>query len=188
MIMATVYYSFKEIDKSLQFDENLFSPNVSLHIKKYKNKDAFLQSFQAWKLLDEVVQKVFNKPLLKFDIKFSKRGKPCCDDFYFSISHIDGFVAAAVSKQPCGIDIEHIISRDKMNKIASSIFDGKEDMTKEEFYKHWTSIEAAAKLFDISVFETKNLKKNSFFKEFIIKDDHIVCIAAAQELVCKYIK
>ena len=151
--MSKVYYSLQKIDESLEFDEKMFSANVSLHIKKYKNKNAFQQSFQAWKLLDEIVQKVFNKPLKEYNIKFSDRGKPYCDEFYFSISHVDEYVAVALSKEPCGIDIEKIEEGRNIGKIASSVLGYNENISNVEFYKLWTSTEAVAKLFDISVFE-----------------------------------
>ncbi|MBQ7466878.1 MAG: hypothetical protein IJS74_02270 [Clostridia bacterium] len=179
--MVKIYYSIKKIDNKLKFDEKQFSSIVAEHIKRYKNKQAFNQSFQAWLLLDFVVQKILKKSLKEFKIEFSKRGKPVCKDFYFSISHTEEYVAVALSQKECGIDIEKVSARTKMGGIASSIFGSKENLSSEEFYSLWTYGEAAAKMLDIPVCEVKNLDENLIKKEYIKGDNNIACITCQND-------
>ena len=180
--MEKVYYSIKKVNNDINLDEKQFSPGVIDHIRRYKNERAFMQSLTAWKLLDFMVQKIYGRALKESNVEFSKRGKPICDDFYFSISHAGDFVAVALSNGPCGIDIEKITERNNIDKIAVNIFGNKVN-SEEDFYQSWTSTEAAAKMLDIAVCEVKNLKKNSLKKEFIKQGDYVICITCVENFV-----
>ena len=67
-----------------------------------------LEKYLVWKLLGVAVKEFLN---LDFDnLQFTKNdnGQWICPDFYFSLAHTDGFVCAAVSTEPIGVDAEII--------------------------------------------------------------------------------
>lgn len=75
-------------------------------IVKCKNPGVQKEKYLVWKLLEKIVEKHFN---LEFaNLKFTKNdnGQWLCPDFYFSLSHTDMLVCAAVSDQPIGVDAE----------------------------------------------------------------------------------
>lgn len=179
--MVKVYYSVKKIVHDLPFDENLFPQAVVEHIKRYKDEGAYEQSAQAWTLLAKVIEKSFGKDIKKLKINFSKRGKPYCRKFNFSISHIDGFVAVSVSKKPCGIDIEKIVQRKNMGQISKVVLGGTALDEMGLFYENWTTAEAVSKMFDIPVCDVKDLKENSYQKTHIKKKEYVVCIVSTKK-------
>ena len=175
--MIKVFYAVRKIEDDALFDETIFSENIANHIKKYKTKESFSQSYQAWRLLDEVTKKAFNIPLKNLDISYSMRGKPVCKQYHISLSHIKGYVAVAVSEQECGIDIEQIIERQNIQKIANMIWGG-ECKNLDEFYKLWTHSEAAAKILDIPISQVKE-EKIVLKAKYAVKDENMICV------VCK---
>ena len=79
------------------------------------------------------------------EIILNEKSKPIFKnaDLYFNISHSKNIVIACFDKNPCGIDIEYMKTRDlpKFSNYYSQKFN-----TQEDFYKFWTYKEASYKL------------------------------------------
>ncbi len=79
-------------------------------------------------------------------IKYDFYGKPCKDNYYFSLSHSNDYVVLGVSDSEIGVDIE--MKRSRNPKLADYVFSDSEKATlKEEmdFYRLWTSKESLVK-------------------------------------------
>lgn len=101
-----------------------------------------------------VLKKLCLKNGLSFDkLSYSEKGKPLLPVGFISISHSFGFVAAAVSDNPVGIDIEYIreIRRRQSYKLFSreeSLFVNSDNANiSERFLLCWTRKEAYIKLY-----------------------------------------
>ena len=175
--MIKVYYAVRKIEENIDYDKSLFSDVVNQHIKRYKTPESFNQSYQTWRLLDQVTKKAFNTRVKDLDISYSMRGKPVCKQYHISLSHIKGYVAVAVSEQECGIDIEQIIERQNIQKIANMLWGG-DCKNLKEFYELWTHSEAAAKILDIPISQVKE-EKIVLKAKYAVKDDNMICV------VCK---
>ncbi len=79
-------------------------------------------------------------------IKYDFYGKPCKDNYYFSLSHSNDYVVLGVSDSEIGVDIE--MKRSRNPKLADYVFsDSEKAALKEEmdFYRLWTSKESLVK-------------------------------------------
>ena len=73
-----------------------------------------VQKFFAWKLLEHALAVRLGLTIDAADIIRGENGKWFCrgrEDCFFSLSHTDGAVAAAVSQRPCGVDIERFVQK-----------------------------------------------------------------------------
>lgn len=92
-----------------------------------KNGRVKCEKYLVWKLLEAAVTMGSN---LKFaNLQFTKtaNGKWICPDFYFSLSHSDGVVCAAISNAPIGVDVESMkeIKHSLADKILTESEQGK---------------------------------------------------------------
>lgn len=79
-------------------------------------------------------------------IKYDFYGKPCKDNYFFSLSHSNSYVVLAVADSEIGVDIEMVRSRNP--KLADYVLsDNEKAALKEEmdFYRLWTSKESLVK-------------------------------------------
>ncbi len=79
-------------------------------------------------------------------IKYDFYGKPCKDNYFFSLSHSNSYVVLAVADSEIGVDIEMVRSRNP--KLADYVLSDQEKAAlKEEmdFYRFWTSKESLVK-------------------------------------------
>lgn len=67
-----------------------------------------MQKISAWKLLDRALFLSFGRKIAEVNAKKTDNGKWVCDGVYFSLSHGDRLVAAAVSRSPVGVDVQAV--------------------------------------------------------------------------------
>lgn len=109
----------------------------------FMETEAADRSAAAWKLLQTIIG-----PLPK--VERGKHGKPYFPDhpdLQFSISHTTGAVACAISKHPCGIDIESV-QRSVNCRIAKRFYTKREIAYATDstlFLEVWTRKEALIK-------------------------------------------
>lgn len=103
------------------------------------------------------VERVFSRALLQKslnilygfetmpEILFEQNGKPRFKEFsdiHFSLSHSGNFVAAAISENPCGVDIE--LKRQRSERFIGKIIEN--ETVDADFYELWCLKEAYFKL------------------------------------------
>lgn len=134
------------------------------------------------------------------DIKRGDNGKPYFKDspYFFNLSHSYDFSVAVLSDKPVGIDIEHMISKNSLHKIAKRFFSEEEYIlyresgeSAEEFYRIWTAKEAVVKYkgasLALSLSEDDKKDKDLFLKSFIFTHSEeryiiTVCLPNAEEV------
>ncbi len=98
-------------------DGEVYPTQRQLELDKVTNEVVKREKYSSWKLLEYAISRSFG---FKFaDLVFAKeKGKWVCDKCYFSISHSDGYVAVAVSREACGVDIENREVADNLARLV----------------------------------------------------------------------
>lgn len=125
----------------------------------------------------------------ELEIKRGDNGKPYFKNwpYFFNISHSGDVSAAALSVEPVGIDIERVISKPSLPKIAKRFFSEAEYLrykesgeSAEEFYRIWTAKEAVVKYKGASLAQSlseENLcDEEVFLKSFSFTYDDAIYI------------
>ena len=111
-------------------------------------------------------------------IRLSERGKPCLDDdvIEFSFSHCRGKLLMAFAAEPLGADLERVLSKPNLQRIASRLFDrrccerieaaGSEEERRDLFYQFWSAHEAVQKIRGDGIFGQRHLP--SFVAGFML--------------------
>ena len=114
---------------------------------------------------------------------FSADGAP-----YFSLSHSGGLAVAALSNEPCGVDLEVFRDRLDTNALAKRFFSEKDQAALNshgDFLALWTKKEAVTKLLGIPLTET--LSKHSTYPTRTYRDGNFtLSLAAEQEFSVKF--
>ena len=111
--------------------------------EKIKNEPAKLQSIAAGRLLDITV----SKHLGADNVNWARCEEGRVNELYFNLSHCDKYVAATISDNPIGIDVE---CKDDKNFAVSSRMFSEEDKAyigndQNRFRDVWTAKEAFLK-------------------------------------------
>lgn len=149
-------------------------------IRETKGFSKRLERYAVWRLLEIAVKHSFS--LSMEEISFSEnKGKWSCDKLFFSLSHTRGAVAAAVSKLPCGVDIEAMerFTRCYSDPRMLQKFQGKlrgedENFTisnPRELIELWTKKECIYKCFGTEDYFTRKI--STFAYESITKSVHL---------------
>lgn len=77
-------------------------------IRAAKNPLQRREKYSAWRLLQLAIGDAFGKDIKAFKFSKSSSGKWVADGFHFSLSHSEGIVAVALSKDPVGVDVQLI--------------------------------------------------------------------------------
>ena len=132
--------------------------NLDKHCNRYLVKKKQKTSRYAYYLLANILKNKNYNPSL---ITFTNDGKPIHPEISFSISHSNGYIAIATSKDEVGIDVEDIFV-DRRLKMATrilteeelNIFNKKLDQT-GYLTEKWTLKESYAKYLGTGI--TKNV-------------------------------
>lgn len=91
--------------------EEDYTGGVALREKelaRVTNESLRKQKSSTWKLLEYAMLRSLGKKMRDERFSVSKNGKWTCKGLYFSLSHTENWVAAAVSNRPVGVDLEEI--------------------------------------------------------------------------------
>ena len=88
----------------------------------------------------------------------------------YSLSDSDNLCVLACSKSNVGIDVEKISKHNDWKKISDRLFSNVEN--KNDFYKHWTGLEAIYKL---------GLQSKQFVK-YLKYDNYLICLASTKKI------
>ena len=142
---------------SLSIDLSLYDnidKNRLEKIKKSSNNLFKKEQLGSSLLLNDILENYFFMDTTKIEYIYNEFGKPYIKDsnLYFSLSHSNGVIALAVSKEEIGLDIELIkdvkdnLALKVMNEAEYNIYKGLSKNDKiSYFYEVWTSKEAYVK-------------------------------------------
>ncbi len=166
----------------------VLSSAEQIHILKYKNEARRRVSLLAHIAVKQGLKKHFG--LIDAQIKYTANGKPYVEapGVYFSISHSKDIIAVAFSKNPIGIDVEHVKNISQLVKDRVCVGCEKKFVKKngvEGFMVVWTLKEALIKsngmrLSDISKIRLcfgENITAKGFDNaelKYMIKDGYIL--------------
>lgn len=151
--MKIFYIDIEKFKKSI--DKSILYEYADIELKTEK---IFFEYTIGRYLIKNAAKKFYN---LDSEITVNKNGKPQFknNEIYFSLSHSKNIVAACFNKNPCGIDIEFIKSRDL--KEISDYYGQKFD-TLDDFYEFWTINEAEYKLGEKAIYKY-SCKINNYY-------------------------
>jgi 4'-phosphopantetheinyl transferase len=152
--MAVVYIlNANNLSTDLSLYDNI-DKNRLEKIRKSSNNLLKKEQLGANLLLNDILENYFFMDTTKVEYIYNEYGKPYIKDsnLYFSLSHSNGVIALAVSKEEIGIDIELIkdvkdnLALKVMNEAEYNIYKGLSKNDKiSYFYEVWTSKEAYVK-------------------------------------------
>jgi 4'-phosphopantetheinyl transferase len=152
--MAVVYIlNANNLSTDLSLYDNI-DKNRLEKIRKSSNNLLKKEQLGANLLLNDILENYFFMDITKVEYIYNEYGKPYIKDsnLYFSLSHSNGVIALAVSKEEIGIDIELIkdvkdnLALKVMNEAEYNIYKGLSKNDKiSYFYEVWTSKEAYVK-------------------------------------------
>ena len=152
--MAVVYIlNANNLSTDLSLYDNI-DKNRLEKIKKSSNNLFKKEQLGSSILLNDILENYFFMDTTKVEYIYNEFGKPYIKDsnLYFSLSHSNGVIALAVSKEEIGLDIELIkdvkdnLAHKVMNEAEYNIYKGLSKTDKiSYFYEVWTSKEAYVK-------------------------------------------
>lgn len=152
--MAVVYIlNANNLSTDLSLYDNI-DKNRLEKIKKSSNNLFKKEQLGSSLLLNDILENYFFMDITKVEYIYNEFGKPYIKDsnLYFSLSHSNGVIALAVSKEEIGLDIELIkdvkdnLAHKVMNEAEYNIYKGLSKNDKiSYFYEVWTSKEAYVK-------------------------------------------
>ena len=152
--MAVVYIlNANNLSTDLSLYDNI-DKNRLEKIKKSSNILFKKEQLGSSILLNDILENYFFMDTTKVEYIYNEFGKPYIKDsnLYFSLSHSNGVIALAVSKEEIGLDIELIkdvkdnLAHKVMNEAEYNIYKGLSKNDKiSYFYEVWTSKEAYVK-------------------------------------------
>ncbi len=152
--MAVVYIlNANNLSTDLSLYDNI-DKNRLEKIKKSSNVLFKKEQLGSSLLLNDILENYFFMDTTKVEYIYNEFGKPYIKDsnLYFSLSHSNGVIALAVSKEEIGLDIELIkdvkdnLALKVMNEAEYNIYKGLSKNDKiNYFYEVWTSKEAYVK-------------------------------------------
>lgn len=194
-------------DFSVQDYKESFSYMTSLRKEKvirYKDEDRKRCTLAGEYLVRQLLSDVSEKSKESFIISADKNGKLFCEnqpDLYFNISHSNGMVAAVISDEEVGIDLEVIrpCSLALTKKICNEkellyIFGHLPDETEltqnssketmRRFFEIWTAKEAYLKCIGTGLLSLSKLKSLSldFPKTKVMRDDYVLHIVKISDI------
>lgn len=117
--MSSIY--IKKVDNTLNsIDLSNINVERKKYLEKFKNHRRTV-SYQAWKLLHDVVLEKYHLDIEKLKLLYNEYNKPYFKEFCFNISHSDNLIVVGISKDNIGVDIEKIRNDLSFDKIAQKI-------------------------------------------------------------------
>ncbi len=169
--MIKIYRSsiddFTQADYTKQY--SLLDVALRNKIDAKKQNEQKKCSLVGYILLYRGIYELFGKK--KFEITFSKYGKPLCDFCFFNISHSNKQVVCAISDKPIGVDIQKI--KDQPYRDKYKFFTDKEnkyvnetsDLLSLRYTEIFTKKESAIKLLGETILHGGMV--DTFSKDFV---------------------
>ena len=174
--------------------EKVYPTERQEYIQSTSNEVLRNQRYFVWKLLEYALKNSFGFDFKEMKFNLNEQGRWECDKCYFSLSHSNNVVAAAVSDGPVGVDIE-FMERSFSDKLYKKILTDKEiseyiNMEKSEqknyLIKKWTAKESLFKIGESKVFHPKELQNDrKVYTNTIILNDIAFCYSVTNDNIEK---
>lgn len=165
-----------------------------------RNPSLKLQKISSWNLLSDILKDSFDMDMAQLTFSKNDNGKWLCDKVCFSISHCNELVAVAISKHPCGVDIEKDIDGRFNSALAKKILTPREfdeyitlhDAVKNKFVlEKWTQKESIYKMNGIGGVAPKSICTNDYPVETryigFRSDTYCVSVSSVQKYNTEYV-
>ena len=164
-------------------------------IGKITQEDVKRQKYAVWKLLGYAVERSFGRHLEDLHPRKTDSGKIVLDEMYCSVSHTRGAVAAAVSRDAVGTDVEAVLETRFREGIEEKILtDGEKkdlpadpDACVRTLTQMWTQKESLFKMKGEGAFRPKaedTGKDSELLRSRIVSLDEMdVCLSVAAQNV-----
>ena len=133
----------------------LLSAERASYVTSARCESVQRERYFVWRLLEFALRDSLGLDPSRVEFRRSRQGGFEADGFYFSLSHTDGALAVAVSREPCGVDIELLRSVPNGKRIAERAFTEEqlrrlrecreEEAEAQVFFELWTAHEAEFK-------------------------------------------
>ncbi len=157
------------------------SPSRKAHIDRLKTSEARKRSL----LGEGLCRRLLENKGIEAEIERAEGGKPYLKNcpYYISISHSDEVVAAAISAEPVGIDIERLrpvseklIKRAALKHEADYIMEASGEERDRRFFEIWTMKEALFKKSETNRREFLSIDTKGKAKEIFLIEDYLITI------------
>ena len=181
---------FMELPDTEDFDE-LFPKEREKELRRTTHPQAHKQRYWVWKLLEAGIRQTFGKEMKELSFRKQRNGKWTCDELYFSLTHSENWVAAAVSNRPVGIDMEPIGSAEgrPWEKLAEKILCADEQafadpVRPQQLLALWTRKESAFKRSDAPRFLPAKISGTQAELTTLLLENDYLFSACAEKLGC----
>jgi len=147
------------------------------------------EKYWVWKTLETAISQTFSQRMDQLTFKKHINGKWTAEGVYFSLTHAGGWVAAAVSNRPVGIDMEPLSSSDgrPWEKMAQRIASPKEleifsAESREAMIALWTRKESAFKRSDALRFVPLRVDALAGDIRTLVLENGMLCSVCAEKM------
>lgn len=147
--------------------------------KSYKTK---AEKKNVWLFLEDIIEEFLNKNPKEISFRKLVCGRWECDDFFFSLSHSEGYLAVAISPKPVGVDIQVIKDVKPIYNIILSEEEKNIGHTNEELLEIFSKKEAFFKTQNEKFFIPFKMNLNEFKGKCIIDKDFVLSICSEDEV------
>ncbi len=154
-----------------------------------KNERLQREKYAVWKLLERGIFDILAKGLDEISFTKNENGKWECKELFFSLSHSDGMVAAALSSSPVGVDIESLESI-KSERLQNRIFSESElavyntlDGSQKKLFilESWTQKESRFKQIGGKTFVPSSISSEHTKSVFLEKDGKTYSVSVCSD-------
>ncbi|PLX63002.1 4'-phosphopantetheinyl transferase family protein [Sedimenticola selenatireducens] len=138
---------------------HLLTPDEQIRRKQLSHREEQTRFGNARGCLRSILSAYSGIPPALIQISYGERGKPRLksaeNNLQFNLSHAGELALLAVSTEyPIGIDLEFVVMRKSLRRIARKMFDHEvfrqlesldDEALKQAFFVHWTALEASTK-------------------------------------------
>lgn len=171
-------------------------PEKRARVDKIRQKKDKMRTVFGDLLVRRLLKEALSRPEDSFSFVYGEHGKPALADgsYFFSISHCEDIVVAAVSASPIGIDVERI--REISPYVAKKYFSPEEQAylfgheprdsdfehilspeAKIRFFELWTAKEALLKCRGTGLTHLKSVNTRAFsFERHLLPSDYLIAI------------
>jgi 4'-phosphopantetheinyl transferase len=144
---------------------------------------------QARGTMRSILGRYLDRPATEIRFEYGERGKPSLAEIDstlgFNLSHSHGLALLALTRGDIGVDLEPVRKRKNLRKIGERVFPvaAQEELSRLQddallraFFRHWTALEASAKLRGISLFDHSS-HADCNMRHFVPASDWVACVA-----------
>jgi len=181
---------FMQIPETEDFSE-VYPKARANELSNTRHPQLYRQRYWGWRLLEAGIRHTFGWKMEELTFKKLRSGKWTCDQLYFSLTHSDHWVAAAVSNRPVGIDMEPMAAAAQRpwEKLSAKILSDEEKqrfqpICPEQMLAVWTRKESSFKRSDAMRFQPEKISATENDLLTLSLENDFMFSACAEKLNC----